>query len=314
MKYLFGPVVSRRLGLSLGIDLLPFKTCSFNCIYCECRSTTNLTTGVREYVPTEEVISELDEFLKSKPELDSLTFSGSGEPTLHSGIGKIINFLKKDYPEYKITVLTNSTLLNIREVRQSILNADVIVPTLNAVSSEIFNLISRPADDITPEQLISGLIELRKEFKNKIILEIFIIPGINDNEKELSLLKDACIKILPDLIQLNSLDRPGTENWIRAASIEKLNEIKEYFLPLKTEIIGNPVARKHKISRRFSDLSEAIVSTISRRPSTLNDLSAAFGIGEAGLLNILEYLLEKGTIVKEESLGRGTFYKLKIKE
>jgi wyosine [tRNA(Phe)-imidazoG37] synthetase (radical SAM superfamily) len=314
MKYLFGPVVSRRLGISLGIDILPFKTCSLNCIYCECRSTTNLTTRVHEYVPTEEVIAELQEFLKSKPELESITFSGSGEPTLHSGIGKIINFLKKDYPEYKVTVLTNSTLLHIKEVRESILNADVIIPTLNAVSRETFNLISRPANDIIPEQLITGLIELRKEFKNIIILEIFIIPGINDNEKELTLLKDASKKISPDLIQLNSLDRPGTENWIRAASIENLQEIKTYFLPLKTEIIGNPVARKHKVSRRFSDISEAIVATISRRPSTLNDLSIAFGIGEAGLLNILDFLLEKGTIIKEENAARGAFYKLKIKD
>jgi wyosine [tRNA(Phe)-imidazoG37] synthetase (radical SAM superfamily) len=309
MKYLFGPVISRRLGISLGIDLLPFKTCSLDCVYCECRKTTNLTTSISEYVPTGEVIAELSDFLDSKPKLDVITFSGSGEPTLHSGIGKIISFIKDNYPEYKVSVLTNSTLLYLSEVRKSILDADIIVPSLDAVSKEMFIKITRPANDITPEDMINGLIELRHEFSKLMILEIFIIPDFNDSEFELSLIKNACNKISPDLIQLNSLDRPGTEKWLKKASQEKLQEIKDFFQPVKVEIIGSPAVTKNKISRRFSDISDHIVSTISRRPSTIEDLHSIFGISKSGLLNILDHLLEKGTIVKEES-SRGIFYRI----
>jgi wyosine [tRNA(Phe)-imidazoG37] synthetase (radical SAM superfamily) len=310
MKYLFGPVVSRRLGISLGIDLLPFKTCSLDCVYCECRGTTNLTSEIFEYVPTEAVINELRKFLKNKPDLDVITFSGSGEPTLHSGIGKIIEFIKSNYPEYKVSVLTNSTLLHIKEVRKSILKADIIVPSLDAVSREVFSKITRPAKDVTPDQLVNGLIELRKEFKNQLILEIFIIPGMNDNEAELALIRSACLKISPDLIQLNTLDRPGTEKWIKAASLEELEEIKIFFQPFNIEIIGSPVAGKNNVNRRFSVISDEIISTISRRPSTIEDLSAVFGISEAGLSSILEYLLDKDKIIKEKST-RGIFYRIK---
>ena len=162
MRYLFGPVISRRLGISLGIDLLPFKTCSLDCIYCECGKTKNLTDQIQEYVPTEEVISELQVFLTDKPKLDVITFAGSGEPTLHSGIGQIIKFLKKNFPEYKICVLTNGTLLYQKKVRQSILDADIIIPSLDAVSKEVFEKIAKPAEGITPEKLIEGLIALKK--------------------------------------------------------------------------------------------------------------------------------------------------------
>jgi wyosine [tRNA(Phe)-imidazoG37] synthetase (radical SAM superfamily) len=310
MKYLFGPVVSRRLGISLGIDLLPFKTCSLDCVYCECRGTTNLTSCITEYVPADDVIAELRQFLNKKIKLDVITFSGSGEPTLHSGIGKIIEFIKNNYPEYKVSVLTNSTLLHLKEVRKSILKADIIVPSLDAVSSEAFSKITRPVKDISPDQILKGLIELRKEFKNQIILEIFIIPGMNDSITELNLIKAACMKISPDLIQLNTLDRPGTEKWVKAASSEQLEEIQDLLKPLKVEIIGSPAAGNKKISRRFSEISEDIVSTISRRPSTIEDLSAVFKISEAGLSKIIDYLLEKGVIVKERS-ARGIFYSVK---
>lgn len=311
MKYLFGPVISRRLGISLGIDLLPLKTCSLDCVYCECRSTTNLTSHIYEYVPTNEVIAELQGFLRNKPELDVITFSGSGEPTLHSGIGKIVDFLKNNFPEYKISILTNSTLLHQKEVMKSILNVDIIVPSLDAVSEDVFKKISRPARDITPEKLIQGLIDLRREFKNLIVLEIFIIPGLNDTEKEIGLIKNACVKISPDLIQLNTLDRPGTEKWIRPASAEKLQEIKNYFQPFKIEIVDSSKEIKKETSRRFSDISEAVIATISRRPSTLEDLSGSFGISKAGLLNILDFLLKKGVIIKEENFQRGIFYRTK---
>ena len=149
MKYLFGPVNSRRLGISLGVDLVPHKTCSLNCVYCECGDTTTLTSAIAEYVPTGDVIAELDGYLSGSPRLDVVTFSGSGEPTLHAGIGKILRHLKERYPQYKVAVLTNGTLLHDPGVRKSIAMADIVVPSLDAVGPEAFARICRPAAGIT---------------------------------------------------------------------------------------------------------------------------------------------------------------------
>ena len=155
---------------------------------------------------------------------------------------------------------------------------------------------------------------LRKEFKNTIILEVFIIPGINDNENELKLIKDACKKINPDLIQLNTLDRPGTEKWIRPASNEKLQEIKTYFEPLKIQIIQNHRAVKDGSTKKLADTADTIISSLSRRPSTIDDLTLSLGMSENEVLKIIHSLLEKGEIIKEESISRGIFYKLKTRD
>jgi len=310
MKYLFGPVNSRRLGISLGIDLLPYKTCSLDCIYCECNKTTNLTAQIDEYVPTEDVIAEINHFLHNKPKLDVITFAGSGEPTLHSGIGKIIRFLKKSYPQYKICILTNSTLLNIKKIRKSILDADIIVPSLDAASKEIFEKITRPAKEITVEKIIESLIALRKEFKNTLILEIFIVPGLNDNERELNLIKNAIEKISPDYVQLNSLDRPGTEKWIKSASAETLLQIKAFLEPLKVEIVSMPKSGENVSPKTFTNITDILVSTLSRRPSTLDDLIISTGISRDELLKTLHDLSDKGRI-EEERISRGIFYKVK---
>lgn len=312
MKYLFGPVNSRRLGLSLGIDLIPFKTCSFNCIYCECGETTNKTTEIDSYVPVDQVIAELNETLQKKPRLDVITFAGSGEPTLHSGIQQIIQFLKDNYPQYKVSVLTNGSLLYIKNIRTSILKADIIIPSLDAVSEDVFNKIARPAKGLTAAKLIEGLIALRREFKNTIILEIFIIPGINDNEKEIELLKSACINISPDIIQLNTLDRPGTEKWIQPATNQKLLEMQSFFKPLHVEIIKSPKDGNSGHNIETKNLADILTATISRRPSTLKDLTTSLGMSQKDILKILHFLISKGVIEEENThTGRGTFYKLK---
>lgn len=236
LKYIFGPVLSRRLGRSLGIDLIPFKTCSMDCIYCECGRTTDCTAERMEYTPTEEVIKEIKKYLSTEPDIDYLTFAGSGEPTLHSDIGKVISFIKNNYPRYKVALITNSTFLNKREVRREVSRVDLIVPSLDAVSSEAFNKINRPVKELTPEKVIAGLTKLRKEYTGEIWLEIFLVPGINDNEKELHLFKEAIKKIKPDKVQLNTLDRPGTESWVKAISRDRLNSIADY-LGKDTELV-----------------------------------------------------------------------------
>ena len=143
-KYLFGPVFSRRLGISLGVDLVPHKVCSLNCIYCEAKATSNLTLQRKEYVSFSKIIAELTEFLKTNPPLDFITFSGAGEPLLNNKISEIIAFLKTNFPQYKLALITNSTLLSDENIRNEIKNIDLLLPSLDAVSSDVFKKINRP--------------------------------------------------------------------------------------------------------------------------------------------------------------------------
>jgi wyosine [tRNA(Phe)-imidazoG37] synthetase (radical SAM superfamily) len=308
MKFLFGPVNSRRLGISLGVDLMPYKTCSLNCVYCECGGTTVVTSERAEYVPTEEVISELDGYLAGSPRLDVITFSGSGEPTLHSGIGRIISHLKKSYPRYTIAVLTNGTLLWDPEVRRSIVPADIVVPSLDAVSPEAFTRIGRPAAGITPDRVIEGLVEFRKEFRGRLFLEIFIVPGVNDTPDELARLRDAAIKIHPDAVQINSLDRPGAEPWVTPAGRDKLDSLRALFKPLNAEVIGRPAERVYA-DRHVSDVMKSVISILRRRPSTLDDLQLALGSDREDLLKVLASMIDR-EMITVEVLDRGEFYRI----
>ncbi|MFA6235429.1 MAG: radical SAM protein, partial [Bacteroidota bacterium] len=242
-KHLFGPVSSRRLGISLGIDLTPQKACTLNCVYCECGKTDVLTLERKEYVPTAEVIDELRHCLSERPELDAVTFSGSGEPTLHSGVGEIITFLKREFPRYRVVMLTNSTLLHLPEVREALMPADLVVPSLDAVSEGVFRRINRPNHALTSAGLIDGLTTFCDAFENEIWLEVFIIPGVNDTPEELALFRTVFGRLRVDRIQLNSLDRPGAVDWIEPMPRENLVALA-HLLGDKVEVIGKPILRK----------------------------------------------------------------------
>jgi len=171
-KHLFGPVPSRRLGMSLGIDLIPHKICTLNCIYCECGATTSLTHERKAYVPVDEVYSELNDFFKNNPDPDYLTFSGAGEPTLHSHIGEVIAFLKELRPSIRVAVLTNGTLFGDPEVREELMLADLVLPSLDAATDLAMRRINRPRRELKASGYIKGLIEFSREFKGEIWLEI----------------------------------------------------------------------------------------------------------------------------------------------
>lgn len=238
-RHLFGPVRSRRLGRSLGIDLVPANICSLDCVYCECGKTLHVTQKRAEYVPVDEVTEELDHFLLSRPEIDAITLGGTGEPTLHSGIGEILDHIKEHHPGYRIAVLTNSTLLHNPGIRKELYYADLILPSLDAVSDDIFTTINRPPPGITTDLLIDGLVQLRNEWSGPIWLEIFLIPTINTHEEELQLLRDAAVRIRPDQVHLNSLSRRGAEAWVPAVPMNQRMHICRFFrekLP-KTYII-----------------------------------------------------------------------------
>ena len=225
-KYLFGPVPSRRLGISLGLDLVAPKTCNMNCVFCECGVTSKLTTERKSYIDVEEAKQEILHFLKtSKP--DCITFSGDGEPTLSSDLGEMINWIK-DNTDVNVVVITNSALLCDEKVRQEVSRADIIIPTINSAVDITMKKINRPKASISIENIKEGIKALGNEFKGKIYLETFIIEGINDSEKELDELYNFLKDVNYTKLQLNKLDRPGTEKWVLPASMERLEFIKEY--------------------------------------------------------------------------------------
>jgi len=308
-NYLFGPVPSRRLGISLGVDLIPRKTCTLNCIYCECGKTTKLTIQRKEWVPINDVIDELKRYLKENHCPEYITFSGSGEPTLHTGIGIILDFLKKQHGTFKTAVLTNGTLLYLPQVREELLSADVVIPSLDAAIQETFKKINMPHPSLNIQTIINGITEFKKIFKGKLILEIFIIPGVNDNNNDLDELKQAILTIHPDEVQLNTLDRPGVLSSIRAATTDELEQIMQYWQLPNVSIISSLYSNKNNVHPAYRyDIESAILETIARRPCTVDDIAQILNVR---IIEINKYLgeLEAQSKIKRVMQNRGIFYK-----
>jgi wyosine [tRNA(Phe)-imidazoG37] synthetase (radical SAM superfamily) len=313
MQYntLFGPVPSRRLGISLGVDLVPMKTCTLNCIYCECGKTSHLTLERKEYVSFETVKKELTHYLAHHARPDYITFSGSGEPTLNSKIGDVIRFLKDRVPDVPVAVLTNSTLFSQKQVRSDIKNAVVVIPSLDAATEKIFNKINRPSPHLNVDTIVDGLIRFRKEYNGKIWLEVFIISGMNDTIAELNALKLVIGKIKPDQVHLNTLDRPGSVSTLRAATREELERVLNVFQMENAAIVADPPEQKALFAYR-KDTAAAILGTIARRPCTSKDLSEILGLQVKEVDTYLKSMEadEKIKIVKQK---RGLFYQLSKK-
>jgi wyosine [tRNA(Phe)-imidazoG37] synthetase (radical SAM superfamily) len=304
--HIFGPVSSRRLGRSLGIDLVPFKTCTYNCVYCECGATTRWTTRREIFFPLEELYAELADFLSSSPPLDFITFSGSGEPTLSLSIGEVIRFLKDNYPSYRIAVLTNGSLLSDPDVRRDLLPADVVLPTLSTIVKQTFLKIHRPNHEISLEGMLTGLVQFRKEYSGEIWLEVFIIPGLNTSDEELAGLRRIIKKIKPDRVQLNTLDRPGTEEWVLPANRMELDRVQRMLDIAPTEIVESYPSHARK-SSFAEDPVEQIYEMLKRRPCTVEDLTSATGLHFMEVEKLLrEMAATHDLLVKRE--GRGLFY------
>jgi len=292
--------------MSLGIDLVPFKVCSLDCVYCECGSTTKLTTERKEYILFDKLKAELEHYFARNPDPDYMTFSGSGEPTLNSRIGDVIDFLKKIKPDIPIAVLTNGTLLSSKKLRKELLFADVVLPSMDAALNASFQKLNRPHPSLQLDEYIKGLIDFRKEFSGKIWLEVFILPGYNNGEKDLLFLKDAIEQISPDSVQLNTLDRPGVVEDLRPATYTELTGIANFLGLDHVEVIAAAPKRKEVKSYR-EDMETAILETIARRPCTLDDLSGILG---AHINEINKYLgvLEKENKITTSVQARGVFY------
>lgn len=294
-KYLFGPVPSRRLGRSLGVDLIPAKTCTLDCVYCECGSSAAQAYSTDRYIPAEEIIAELDKYLETNPALDVVTLAGTGEPTLNREIGTIVSHLKNKYPDYPLALLTNGTLFYRPEVRKSVLPVDFVLPSVDAVSEEVFKTINRGSSSVSAQSTIEGITSFSHEYEHTLWVEVFIVPGINDTESELTAIKEALSHMRLDRVQLNSLDRPGPCEWVKPVTPQRMLEIAEYMRPLPVEIISRVA---HGIS--FSSCGELntdeLLNTLRRRPLTLEDMAVSMGCTINEVKRTLSTLISDGTI------------------
>ncbi|NIM57428.1 MAG: radical SAM protein [Candidatus Aminicenantes bacterium] len=288
----YGPVPSRRLGFSLGIDIIPFKTCSLNCIYCQLGQTPKKTIRRKEYFSASDIISQIKKKLDSGQRIDYITFSGSGEPTLNNALGKIIKEIKKA-TSIPVAVLTNSTLLSRQSVRSALMGADLVIPSLDAATQQTFVKVNRPHSSISIKEIMQGLLKFSKEFKGSIWLEIMLVKGVNDSPSHIRKLKQAIAKIKPEKVQLNTVIRPPAEKHARHIGLKDLEKIRN-ILGENCEIIAES-SREAQISSS-ENLEAAILSLVQRRPVTLADISASLGKGKEKIKKSLDALLAEGKI------------------
>lgn len=301
MQYVYGPIPSRRLGRSLGVDPIPLKTCNWNCIYCQLGRSTPLTNERREYIPREAILAEIQETLAHhSSEIDYISFVGSGEPTLHSGLGWLIRAVKA-ITTIPVAVITNGVLLHRADVRQELLAADVVMPTVSAGTAELYRRIHRPHPDAGFEQLIDGLCAFRAEYTGQLWVEVMLIRNVNDSEIALRDLERVLRRIQPDQVHIVLPDRPPAEPWVQPADSEGL---------LRAEALLGPVAHiVHPFSNGvhasdYASPDEAIVSIVTRHPMSLAQLIATLNAWtDDEVSDALARLEQAGAIRPVERLG-----------
>jgi len=293
MKYIFGPVFSRRLGFSLGVDLVPYKVCSMDCLYCEVGATTEKTLERAEYVPLDGVKRELSYFLSSSPEGDYITFSGYGEPTLFSRLGELVSWLKENYPNYKLALLTNSSLLERDDVLNDVRGIDVVLPSLDAVSQPVFEKLNRPVPGLKVETIVRGIERLLKETDCKVWVETLFVKGINTSEEEIEKLGQVIHTLSPHKWQLNTVARPPAYG-VEGVSFEELRQIAERVGYPATEIVARSKARKRKFP--FSQLKEEVYRIVVRRPCPVEEIADALGVLAEEVDKAVEDLKREGKV------------------
>ncbi len=308
MKYLFGPVFSRRLGRSLGIDLLPPKICTLNCVYCEVGPTTDLTCARKEYVPTEEIIKEIDQVLAQGADgrpIDVFTLTAMGEPTLHSGMGKIIAHLKEK-TDKPVAVLTNGTLFFDPQVREELSAADIVIPSLDSARQESFERVNQPASAVNLEQVIEGLALFSREFRGEVWLEILLVRDMNDSIEDLAALQQAVRKIHPARIQLNTVARPPMDSRARPVTQGKMEQAAAMLADGydgKVEILVDFQAIENKKNGQGRSLQETLVEEIAdllqRRPCPIEEIDKALHVQDIDLTReSVRTLVSSGRIEK----------------
>lgn len=298
MSCVFGPVPSRRLGRSLGIDLAPFKACSYDCVYCQLGRTTSHTLERRRWQAPAAILRELAARPACAP--DYITLGGSGEPTLYAGLGELIAGIKR-LTEIPVAVITNGSLLWRPDVRGELLAADLVAPSLDAGDPATFRRINRPCAGIDFEVMVRGLADFRREYRGQYWLEIFLMKNLNDSPASLAALRSWAGRIAPDRVQLNTVARPPAEAGLRPVPLEELTEIARGFRP-PAEVIADYRPRETAAPRAANP--EDMLAMLQRHPGTVEDVAAGLSLAPGDAARILEQLLQAGRLTVRECDGR----------
>jgi len=329
MKHLFGPVNSRRLGLSQGIDLLPPKTCNFNCIYCEINQAPKLSCERGEHVPTEIILAEIDDLLGNEERLralDVFTITASGEPTLHTGIGRIIRHIKEK-TDKPVAILTNGSQLYLKEVRDDLSAADIVIPSLDSARPESFRKVNRPAKcSADLETIIKGIADFSHDFSGEIWLEVLLVENINDTPEDIAALRRAIERIRPTRVQLNTVARPPFETFARPLSRKRMEEIKREVEKgfdgnvdilagsKETEIIDKGKGRDESRETLSPEIfEEEIIEMLLRRPCTAMDISSTLNLQTEQTSRILTGMESRGSVTVKIHGGK-KYYRVPVKK
>ncbi len=302
-RFVYGPVASRRLGFSLGVDIIPFKTCTLDCVYCQLGSTGKTTVRRGSWFPPDEILAQVQEALDSGQRIDVITFSGSGEPTLSRDLGRLIRAIKK-MTRIPVAVLTNATLLTRKAVRRELAAADIVVPSLDAVPAPIFRRVNRPNAALDNRRIIDGLVRFREEFRGELRLEIMLVKGINDSPADIRALESAIARIRPDRIELNTVVRPPADRSARPLGPAALAKIGARLGP-KAAVVASFVGKRQ--ARAAGSLEGSILATVGRRPQTAADIALALGRHRDEVLKALTSLLRR-RLVRTLAHGDKTYF------
>ncbi len=301
-RHLFGPVPSRRLGRSLGIDLTPFKTCTLDCIFCQLGHTTHKTLNRKEYVPVADVEAELEAWIKDGGKADYITLSGSGEPTLHDRFGDILQFIR-DQTTIPTALLSNGTLFWRPEVREAAKRANLVKLSLSAWDQTSFDHINRPHPDLKFQQIMDGYRAFRNEFQGKLWIEVFLVWGSNTVPRDLEKIAALAEAMGPDEIHLNTAVRPPAEEYAFAMPRRKMEELTELFRPVAT-VIAEFSSDKSSDAAANED---TILAMLKRRPCTAQQISEVFGMHLNEVSKYIGKLLRNGKIGRHDRDGESYY-------
>lgn len=301
----FGPVPSRRLGMSLGIDVIPMKICSYDCIYCEVGKTTQRTLDRKPYVSADAVAEAMQRYFAENPtvQLDYVTFSGSGEPTLNSDIGWFIRKAKA-LTSTPVAVLTNGSLLYDPQVRRDLRQADLVVPSLDAVWQDVFVKVNKPAPGLEVERVISGIEQFSSEFSGEVWLEILLVDKVNTHLDHVRALGEAARRIAPTKTQLTTVVRPPGAGRAAPVSADRLRELASYFSG-NVEVVAEVQRRQNPAYQQKK--GDEIIAMLKIRPMTVRDITTSTGMHGNEVLKYLDQLRRDHVVQQSEFEGREYF-------
>lgn len=303
-RFVFGPVPSRRLGFSLGVDLIPRKYCSFDCIYCQLGPTAQTHRERQSFYDPALVVEQVVERVREGGRIDCVSLSGSGEPTLNSDIGWVIRTLK-DRISLPVAVITNGSLLSREDVRKDLMRADIVLPSLDAASETVYRQVNRPHESLGFASVVEGLDAFCREYRGRVWLEVMLIDNVNNDAQHIEMFKTILDGLPVEKIQLNTVARPPAERTARPVSRAGLLSVARFF-GSRTEVIADRV-RKQESGFHPQEWEHSVLAMLARRSLGLADIARSTGVSGQTAREGMKRLVEqkKARVV---ALGRRRFY------